>query len=96
MSGGALIIGFLAGVVAGMLGVGGGILFVPGLVLFLNLPQVDAEATPGTTATVSSGPISGTALTTDIKPPETGETGTMAPSSEPTYDLSDWSAKGMS
>lgn len=45
MSGGALIIGFLAGVVAGMLGVGGGILFVPGLVLFLNLPQVDAEAT---------------------------------------------------
>lgn len=45
MSGGALIIGFFAGVVAGMLGVGGGILFVPGLVLFLNLPQVDAEAT---------------------------------------------------
>jgi hypothetical protein len=42
---GALLIGLAAGVVAGMLGVGGGILFVPGLVLFLNLAQVDAEAT---------------------------------------------------
>jgi uncharacterized membrane protein YfcA len=42
---GALIVGFTAGVVAGMLGVGGGILFVPGLVLFLGLAQVDAEAT---------------------------------------------------
>ena len=45
MSAGAVAVGFAAGVVAGMLGVGGGILFVPGLVLFLNLPQVDAEAT---------------------------------------------------
>jgi uncharacterized protein len=45
MSAGAIVIGFAAGVVAGMLGVGGGILFVPGLVLFLNLAQVDAEAT---------------------------------------------------
>jgi uncharacterized protein len=45
MSAGALVIGFAAGVVAGMLGVGGGILFVPGLVLFLDLAQVDAEAT---------------------------------------------------
>ena len=45
MSAGAIIVGFAAGVVAGMLGVGGGILFVPGLVLFLNLAQVDAEAT---------------------------------------------------
>jgi uncharacterized protein len=42
---GAIAIGFSAGVVAGMLGVGGGILFVPGLVLFLGLAQVDAEAT---------------------------------------------------
>jgi uncharacterized membrane protein YfcA len=41
----AVLVGFLAGVVAGMLGVGGGILFVPALVLFLNLAQVDAEAT---------------------------------------------------
>ena len=42
---GALAIGFAAGVVAGMLGVGGGILFVPGLVLAFGLGQVDAEAT---------------------------------------------------
>lgn len=41
----AAIIGFFAGAVAGMLGVGGGILFVPGLVLGLGLSQVEAEAT---------------------------------------------------
>jgi uncharacterized membrane protein YfcA len=42
---GAILVGVAAGLVAGMLGVGGGILFVPGLVLFLGLSQVDAEAT---------------------------------------------------
>jgi uncharacterized membrane protein YfcA len=42
---GAIAIGFAAGMVAGMLGVGGGILFVPALVLFADLNQVDAEAT---------------------------------------------------
>jgi uncharacterized membrane protein YfcA len=42
---GAMVIGLLAGVVAGLLGVGGGVLFVPALVLFLDLGQVDAEAT---------------------------------------------------
>ena len=41
----AAIIGLAAGVVVGMLGVGGGVLFVPGLVLGLGLTQVDAEAT---------------------------------------------------
>ena len=41
----AAIIGLFAGVVAGLLGVGGGILFVPGLVLGVGLSQVDAEAT---------------------------------------------------
>lgn len=41
----AAIIGLCAGAVAGMLGVGGGILFVPGLVLGLGLTQVEAEAT---------------------------------------------------
>ncbi len=41
----ALLVGFAAGVVSGMLGVGGGILFVPALVIFLDLSQVDAEAT---------------------------------------------------
>jgi hypothetical protein len=42
---GAVLIGVAAGVVAGMLGVGGGVLFVPALVVFLDLGQVDAEAT---------------------------------------------------
>jgi uncharacterized membrane protein YfcA len=42
---GAILVGVAAGLVAGMLGVGGGILFVPGLVLFLGLAQVEAEAT---------------------------------------------------
>jgi hypothetical protein len=42
---GAVLIGVLAGVAAGLLGIGGGALFVPALVLFLGLSQVDAEAT---------------------------------------------------
>ena len=42
---GAVVIGFCAGAIAGMLGVGGGVLFVPGLVLGVGLSQVDAEAT---------------------------------------------------
>jgi uncharacterized membrane protein YfcA len=41
----AIAIGFAAGAVAGMLGVGGGVLFVPALVLFLDLTHVEAEAT---------------------------------------------------
>jgi uncharacterized membrane protein YfcA len=41
----AILIGIAAGVVAGMLGVGGGVLFVPALVIFLDLSQVEAEAT---------------------------------------------------
>ncbi len=42
---GAIAVGLAAGVVAGLLGVGGGVLFVPGLVLFLGLNQHQAEAT---------------------------------------------------
>ena len=42
---GAVAIGLAAGIVAGLLGVGGGVLFVPGLVLFLGLDQHQAEAT---------------------------------------------------
>jgi len=42
---GAIAVGLLAGVVAGLLGVGGGVLFVPGLVFFLGLDQHHAEAT---------------------------------------------------
>jgi uncharacterized protein len=41
----ALLIGFAAGVVAGLLGVGGGALFVPALTIGLGLSQVAAEAT---------------------------------------------------
>ncbi|HEY2767464.1 MAG TPA: sulfite exporter TauE/SafE family protein [Solirubrobacteraceae bacterium] len=42
---GAIVIGLAAGVVAGLLGVGGGVLFVPGLVIFMSLTQHQAEAT---------------------------------------------------
>ncbi len=41
----AIAIGVAAGVTSGMLGVGGGILFVPGLVFFLELSQLGAEST---------------------------------------------------
>jgi uncharacterized protein len=41
----AAVLGFVAGVLAGLFGVGGGILFVPTLVLVLGLTQVHAEAT---------------------------------------------------
>lgn len=42
---GALMIGLAAGVSSGLLGIGGGILFVPGLVFFLSQTQLQAEAT---------------------------------------------------
>jgi uncharacterized protein len=42
---GAIVIGLAGGVIAGLLGVGGGVLFVPGLVIFLSLNQHHAEAT---------------------------------------------------
>ena len=42
---GAIAFGVLAGVAAGMLGIGGGAIFVPGLVIFLGLSHLDAEAT---------------------------------------------------
>ena len=41
----AILLGTAAGLLAGLLGVGGGILFVPALTVFLGLDQVDAEAT---------------------------------------------------
>lgn len=40
----AIAIGFAAGVLAGLFGVGGGILFVPTLALVLGLTQLHAEA----------------------------------------------------
>jgi uncharacterized membrane protein YfcA len=41
----AIVVGAFAGLLAGLLGVGGGVLFVPALTVFLGLDQVDAEAT---------------------------------------------------
>lgn len=40
-----VLIGLLAGVIAGLLGVGGGVVFVPGLVIVLGLSQHVAEGT---------------------------------------------------
>ena len=45
MNGLAVAMGFCGGVLSGLLGVGGGILFVPALTLVLSLTQVKAEAT---------------------------------------------------
>ncbi|MEA2332227.1 MAG: uncharacterized protein QOH58_2365 [Thermoleophilaceae bacterium] len=42
---GLIAVGFAAGVAAGLLGLGGGILFVPALVVFADQTQLDAEAT---------------------------------------------------
>ena len=40
----ALVLGFGAGVLSGLFGVGGGILFVPTLALVVGLSQLDAQA----------------------------------------------------
>ena len=40
-----LVLGFAAGMAGGLLGVGGGILFVPALVVFAHLSQLEAIAT---------------------------------------------------
>jgi hypothetical protein len=41
----ALALGLLAGVVAGLLGIGGGAIFVPALTVVLGLSHLEAEAT---------------------------------------------------
>ncbi len=41
----AIALGFVAGILAGLFGVGGGILFVPTLTLGLGLTQLHAQAT---------------------------------------------------
>jgi uncharacterized membrane protein YfcA len=41
----AALLGFAGGMLGGLVGVGGGILFVPALAIFLDQPQVQAEAT---------------------------------------------------
>jgi uncharacterized protein len=40
-----MLVGLGAGLIAGLFGVGGGIMFVPALVLFAGLSQLEAEAT---------------------------------------------------
>lgn len=40
-----IAIGLAGGMLGGLVGVGGGVLFVPGLVIFLGLSQLDAVAT---------------------------------------------------
>ena len=51
----AMLIGVAAGVLSGLLGIGGGALFVPALVLLLGLGQVEAEATNIPVATSING-----------------------------------------
>ncbi|HEV2819871.1 MAG TPA: sulfite exporter TauE/SafE family protein [Solirubrobacteraceae bacterium] len=41
----AIAVGLVAGLASGLLGVGGGAIIVPGLVIFLGLGQIEAEAT---------------------------------------------------
>ena len=41
----ALALAFAAGVAGGTLGVGGGVLFVPALVIFMDQSQIEAQAT---------------------------------------------------
>ena len=41
----AIAIGLLGGVMAGLMGIGGGILFVPALSIFLDHSHIEAEAT---------------------------------------------------
>jgi uncharacterized protein len=41
----AIVVGVLAGGLGGLFGVGGGLIFVPALVLLFGLGQVEAEAT---------------------------------------------------
>jgi uncharacterized protein len=41
----AIVVGLLAGALGGLFGVGGGIIFVPALILLFGLGQLEAEAT---------------------------------------------------
>jgi uncharacterized protein len=43
--GGGLVIGLVAGVVSGSLGVGGGVIMVPAMVLLLGIPESVAQGT---------------------------------------------------
>jgi uncharacterized membrane protein YfcA len=41
----AAVVGFAGGTLGGLVGVGGGVLFVPAIAIFLDEPQIRAEAT---------------------------------------------------
>ncbi len=60
----ALVLGLGAGVLAGLFGVGGGILFVPTLIIVFGLGQVEAEATSllAILPTVAAGDVAPAAL----------------------------------
>jgi uncharacterized membrane protein YfcA len=49
-----IILGSVAGIVAGLFGVGGGVIVVPGLVLWLGLTQRKASGTSAATIVASS------------------------------------------
>lgn len=42
---GLLLVAFAGGMLGGIVGVGGGVVFVPGLVVLMDLSQLEAEAT---------------------------------------------------
>ena len=42
---GVVLVGLVAGMASGLLGIGGGVLFVPSLVIFFGESQLEAEAT---------------------------------------------------
>jgi uncharacterized membrane protein YfcA len=50
----ALVVGIVAGFLSGLLGVGGGVIVVPGLVLLVGLDQYNAAATSGATIVLSA------------------------------------------
>jgi uncharacterized protein len=52
---GVIAIGLAAGLASGLLGIGGGVLFVPGLVIFLGEGQLEAEATSLLAVTIVAG-----------------------------------------
>ncbi|MDJ0791394.1 MAG: sulfite exporter TauE/SafE family protein [Acidimicrobiia bacterium] len=50
----ALVVGLVAGFVAGLLGIGGGVIVVPGLVLLVGMTQYAAAATSVATIVLSA------------------------------------------
>lgn len=51
----AIALGLLAGILAGLLGIGGGLVIIPGLVLWLGLTQHEASGTSLAAVVATSG-----------------------------------------